>query len=385
MWIERLHVDRIVHAVQTRPVVLITGIRQAGKSSLLRRLFPNAAYISLDRTLLAEEAQQNPEAFLSRFEAPVIIDEVQYAPQLFRDLKIRIDEDRETYGKWILTGSQQFALMQQVSESLAGRIRIINLHPLSALELMHSGLLKEKRDLLWKGGFPEVWSQNLETRDFFDDYIQTYLERDMKLILKINNLRDFRRFLTLIALRAGHLLNYSDLAKDIGVSVNTIKSWVSTLEISGIIWLIPPYYKNLGKRLIKAPKVYFCDNGLLTSLLNLHSLDAVEKSPVLGAIWENFTLTELLKQGLKPNQEIFYFRDQNGVEIDFVLEMDGKVVLVEAKSHERPDKKKLNFHKVAPLFEGTVQNLVACNMQEQGTIRLADYSLYNPLNGPFQV
>jgi len=382
VWITRKHtIQKIERAVKTRPVLLLTGIRQSGKSSLLRKLYPEATYVTLDRVLLAEEAQQNPESFLNKFETPIIIDEVQHAPGIFRDLKVRVDDDRQTNGKWILTGSQQFHLMKQVSESLAGRIRIINLYPLSAFELRESGLLKERKDLLWKGGFPEVWSQSLEVDEFFDDYLRTYLERDLNEILKVNNIRDFRRFFALLALRTGQLLNYSELAKDVGVAVNTIKSWVSSLETTGVIILVPPYYQNLGKRLIKSPKVYFCDNGLVASLLNIRSGEDFDKSPLLGNLWENFVLTELLKQGFLPNQDLFYYRDQNGVEVDFILEKNGEPILLEVKSHERPEKKKLNFRKVAPLFNQEVSCVVACNVQEQGMINLAEFSMYNPLDG----
>ncbi len=383
MWIERNNTLKITQAVKTRPVLLLTGIRQVGKSSLLKRLFKDAEYVTLDKLVYAEEAEQNPELFLNRFEKQVIIDEVQYAPSLFRDLKIKIDEERSLKGKWILTGSQQFALMKQVGESLAGRVRIINLHSLSATELNQSGLLNNERDLLWKGGFPEVWAEDLNATEFFEDYIQSYLERDLKQIINVTNLRDFRRFLSLLALRTGQLVKYSELAKEVGVAVNTIKAWVSALEISGIIILLPPYYRNLGKRLIKSPKLYFCDNGLVAALLNMTSENSLNSSPLLGNIWENFVLTEYLKEGFMPGKNIFFFRDQNGVEIDFIIEEDSEVILIEAKSSERPNPRKLNFHKVAPLFKEKNRSVVACNVQEKGRIALKDYSIYNPLFGHY--
>jgi predicted AAA+ superfamily ATPase len=225
MWIERNYTRKIEEAVETRSTVLLTGIRQSGKSSLLQRLFSEAEYVTLDRIVLAEEAEENPTTFLNRFKKQVIIDEIQYAPSLFRELKIKIDEDRSVRGKWILTGSQQFSLMRHISESLAGRVRILNLGTLSASELGRTKLLKNFRDLLWKGGFPEIWAENLNSNDFFDDYIQTYLERDLRQILNVTNLRDFRRFLSLLALRVGQLMNYSELSKEVGVAVNTIKAW----------------------------------------------------------------------------------------------------------------------------------------------------------------
>lgn len=382
MWIERCNTQKIESAVKTRSVVLLTGVRQAGKSSLLKKLFKDAEYVTLDRLVYAEEAEENPTKFLSRFKKQVIIDEIQYAPSLFRDLKIRVDEERELKGKWILTGSQQFSLMQHVSESLAGRVRILNLGTLSATELNRANLLKNKRDLLWKGGFPEIWAKNLDSNEFFEDYMQTYLERDLKQILNVTNLRDFRRFLSLLALRVGQLVNYSEISKEIGVSLNTIKAWVNALEVSGLIILLPPYYNNLGKRLIKAPKLYFCDNGLVASLLNIRSLKSLEKSTHLGNIWENFVFTEFLKEGFVAGKNIFFYRDQNGVEMDFIIEKESEIFLVEAKSSERPNPKKLNFHKLIPLFKGPISSIVACGVEEKGRVYLKDFSIYNPLYGP---
>lgn len=381
MWIERRNTDKIKEAAKTRPVILLTGVRQAGKSSLLKRIFSNAEYITLDKVLFAQEAEENPSKFLNRFEKQVIIDEIQYAPSLFRDLKIKVDEQRNLKGKWILTGSQQFTLMQQVSESLAGRIRILTLGSLSATELIQANLLENKKDLLWRGGFPEIWAENLDAGDFFSDYIQTYLERDLKQILNVANLRDFRRFLSLLALRVGQLVNFSEISKEVGVAVNTIKAWVNALETSGLIILLPPYYKNLGKRLIKTPKLFFCDNGLVASLLNIRSLGGLNNSPHFGNIWENFVFTEFIKEGYKAGENIFYLRDQNGVEIDFILEKDAKVFLVEAKTSERPNPKKLNFNKIAPLFKEKVVSVIACTVEEKGLIALKDFSIYNPMYG----
>jgi len=381
MWIQRNHTDKIEKAAKSRPVVLLTGVRQAGKSSLLKKLFSNAEYITLDKVLLAQEAEENPTKFLNRFDKQVIIDEIQYAPSLFRDLKIKVDEDRSQKGKWILTGSQQFVLMQQVSESLAGRIRLLNLGSLSATELNQAQLLENKRDFLWKGGFPEIWAENMDANDFFDDYIQTYLERDLKQILNVGNLRDFRRFLSLLALRVGQLLNFSEISKEVGVAVNTIKAWANALEVSGLIILLPPYYNNLGKRLIKTPKLYFCDNGLVASLLNINSLSDLDNSPHLGNIWENFVFTEFIKEGFIAGKNVFFIRDQNKTEIDFIIEKDGKVFLIEAKSSERPNPKKLNFNQIAPLFKKEVVSVVACTVEEPDIISLKDYSVYNPLYG----
>lgn len=381
MWIERDYSARIREAVNTRPVVLITGIRQAGKSSLLQKLFVDAEYITLDRILLAEEAEMNPSLFLGRFKKQVIIDEIQYAPSLFRNLKIKVDEQRGIKGRWILTGSQQFILMKHASESLAGRISILNLGTLGAAELNQTHLLVNRRDLLWKGGFPEIWAEDLDPKLFYEDYIQTYLERDLRQILNVTNLRDFRRFLSILAIRAGQLINFSEISNEVGVAVNTIKAWVSALETSGIIILLPPYYNNLGKRLVKAPKLYFCDNGLVCSLLNIQSLEALENSIYLGNIWENFVFSEFLKEGFNAGKDIFFFRDSNGVEVDFIIEKEGKTYLIEAKHTERPHAGRLHSGRISRLFNRDVISLVACNIEETGLISLKDFSVYNPLYG----
>lgn len=347
----------------------------------LQELLSGAEYITLDRILLAEAAEQNPSLFLNRFQKQVIIDEIQYAPSLFRDLKIKVDENRNINGIWVLTGSQQFKLMQHASESLAGRIRILNLGTLNATELNRTNLLSNKRDLLWKGGFPELWAENLNPKEFYEDYIQTYLERDLRQILNVTNLRDFRHFLSMLAIRTGQLLNYSEISNEVGVAVNTIKAWISALETSGVIILLPPYYNNLGKRLIKAPKLYFCDNGLIASLLNIDSLDALEISIYLGSLWENFVHSEYLKEGYIAGKDIFFFRDSNGIEIDFIVEKEGEIYLIEAKHTERPNPDKLHLNKTTRLFTKEVNSLVACNIEETGLITLKDFSVYNPLNG----
>jgi len=231
---------------------------------------------------------------------------------------------------------------------------------------------------MFKGTYPRVYADILNPEDFYPSYIQTYIERDLRQILNVANLRDFRRFLSFLAIRVGQLVNYSDISREIGVAVNTIKSWISALETSGIIVLLPPYYKNLGKRLIKAPKLYFCDNGIVASLLNISTLKALNTCPHLGNIWENFVLTEYLKEGYRAGKDLFYFRDQNGVEIDFIVEKEGEVFLVEAKHSERPDPTKLNFNKIAPRINEKVTSLVACGIEEKGIIKLKEFSVFNP-------
>ncbi len=381
MWIHRNYIEKIDEALKTRPVIILTGIRQSGKSSLLQKYIKKGTYYTLDNVTTVEEIENNAAYFLEKQTGTVIIDEIQYAPSIFRDIKMIVDANRQDYGRWVLTGSQVFGLMKGVTESLAGRARILQLWPLSSDELNNTKLLKNKADMLWRGGYPEVWAANLKTKDFFTDYIHTYLERDIKDIVNVRNMRDYRRFLNTLALRAGQIINYTNIANDLNVSLNTIKEWLSTLEISGVISLLPPYYSNLGKRLIKAPKLYFNDNGLLCHLLNIHSLEALEASPLNGAIWENFVFVELAKNEFEVGNNLFYLRDQNAVEIDFIVERDTKTWLIEAKNNERPNKSRLNFRKIAPLFDKEVNCVVACRTRDPLNQRLKDYTLSNPLFG----
>ena len=298
MWFERHLKNKLWQALKSRPVVLLTGARQTGKSSLLQHELPDTEYVTLDYIVKAEEAESNPSFFLNQFKNQVILDEIQYAPSLFREIKKHVDRQRNLYGKWVLTGSQKFPLMKGVSESLAGRIRILHLETLSAKELRESNYFDQSQmnDFLWIGGYPEVWANKLlSPQDFFQDYIQTYLERDLKDIIQVKNLRDFQRFIRVCATRSGQLVNYSDLANNIGVSGNTIKIWLGALETAGIIYLLPPYYANIGKRLIKAPKLYFADHGLMAFLLNISSLQNWNEHPYKGQLWENFVFSEFVK------------------------------------------------------------------------------------------
>lgn len=388
MWIERQNKDSIIKSAKSRPAILLTGARQTGKSSLIKRLFPKAEYLTLDRIAIAREAEENPSIFLNGIKSQVILDEVQYAPSLFRELKILIDENRTTYGKWILTGSQKFLLMKNITESLAGRIAIHQLESLSAKELRYSVNTYTPKDYLWKGGYPELWSNpELDSRTFLQDYIQTYLKRDLKEIINVNNLYDFQRFIVVCAVRVGQLINFSDIAKDIGVSAKTIRHWISALEASCLIYILPPYYANIGKRLIKAPKLYFADHGLLCSILNIDHFKAWQNHPMRGSLWENFVLCEMIKtHPLQPGGNLFFYRDQNNVEIDFVTESNNELTFIEAKSAEIIDPKKLNFKKVLKYFpDKKTSCMLACMHTENKIMRYKDYDMVNPLIHDFEL
>lgn len=382
MWIGRFLKSKILKMTTSRPALLLTGARQTGKTSLLQRLFPDVEYITFDYLRQVEAVKDSPEYFLGQFKNPVILDEIQYVPELFRELKIVIDKNRTDYGKWIMTGSQQFSLMEKISESLAGRISICHLETLSAAELREKNI-KNIKNFLWKGGYPELWSNEaLEPTDFFESYIRTYIERDLKTIVDVKNLSDFRRFIRMMATRAGQLLNYKGLSSEVGVSDVTIRKWTHALEISGLIYLLPPYFANVGKRLIKSPKVYFADHGLLCHLLGIENERDWHAHPHRGSLWENFVMMELIKKyRLVPGSDLFFYRDQNGVEIDFVIEKKGTLYFIEAKSGERINARKLHFEKVAALFKTKfkVKKIVAQNSNETRGIRSRGYCCYNPL------
>lgn len=385
MWIEREISKKITLQAGFKPSILVTGARQTGKSSLLSHLFAKAHYVSFDRPLIAEEAETNPEAFLAKLPEPAILDEIQYVPSLFRELKVRIDEKRELNGRYLLTGSQKFLLMQGVSESLAGRLSIFELDTLSAAELRAAGL--DQSDLVQRGGYPELWvKRDQPSQQFFDDYIATYLERDLKALINVSSLRTFDRFMQMAALRVGSLLNLTELAKDVGVSPNTIKHWVEALEASGIVFILPPYFSNQTKRLVKTPKLYFRDNGLLCHLLRIYQPQYWEKHVLASKVWENFVCCELLRYANSEGspRHLFFWREKSGKEVDFVYEAPQYTHLIECKLGERINAQELNFG----LFEAMhpkvrVQKCAALPIQDSPRHLASGVVAFNPLWSPF--
>ena len=342
MWIERLIGERIKRLAAAFPAVILTGARQTGKTSLVKRLFPEHRYVSLDLRLLAEQAEEAPESFLRDHPPPVVVDEVQYAPGLFRHLKVAIDGDRGRKGAFILTGSQKFTLMRAVSDSLAGRCAVVSLPGLCVEEIRAAGRQPEAAppgELPARGGFPELWAEPaIPTREFYQSYVSTYLERDLRQIVNVGSLRDFERFLRAGAVRAGQLLNKSNLARDIGVAQTTASHWLSALEAGNQVTLLEPFFANVGKRLVKAPKLYFNDTGLLCFLLGANAGD-LGPSPLTGAIWENFVFTELRTwlDLARPDWSLWYYRDQQNREADFLIQGPYESIrLLDAKWTESP-------------------------------------------------
>lgn len=294
--------------------------------------------MSLDLPSEAEQAEKDPGAFLSRHPCPLIIDEVQHAPALFRNLKSSIDGARDKNGQFVLTGSQRLSLMESVSESLAGRTALVELEGLGFWELRAARPAADPVSFAWRGALPELWAKSdLGAPAYYHAYVATYLERDVRSLLNVSSLRDFERFLRACALRSGQILNKAELARDVGISPSTAGQWLSVLEASDQISLLEPWFSNRTKSLVKSPKLYLNDTGLACFLLGITSLDDLFASPLTGAIWETVVCAELrrkLRSGVRSGQ-LFYWRDRTK-EADFLIHRGGRFDLYDAKWSERP-------------------------------------------------
>lgn len=338
MWIPRDVEIRLRYSARTRPVVVLTGARQTGKTSTLRHLFPRHGFVSLDLPTEAEQAEKEPQEFLRRHPPPAIIDEAQYAPGLFRHLKATIDGNRSRYGQYLLTGLQKFTLMKGVSESLAGRADIIELETLSLWEIRRALPRVRPEAAIVRGGFPELHANpDIDFVAFYNSYLATYLERDVRSLANVGSLRDFERFLRACALRSANLLNKADLARDVGISPSTANQWLSVLEASGQVVLLEPWFSNRTKSIVKSPKLYLADTGLLCASLNIRSEEALRQSPSAGAVWETFVFAQLRHRERRAGRasSLFFWRDRTR-EVDFIAESAGRFELFEAKWTELP-------------------------------------------------
>jgi len=307
--------------------LILTGPRRAGKTTLLRKLFPKAQYYLLEDPDIIARLRADPHSFIEEIRPPAILDEIQNVPEILSYVRTQIDRFPNKKGQWLLTGSQESPLMKGATESMAGRAAVFHLFPLSVLEAPKVSLLS--------GGFPEVLAHPSVSQTWFRSYIQTYLERDVRAISSIRDLATFRRFLSLLASRCGQILNRTDLAAPLGVTVPTISEWLNILEITSQIILVPPFYENFGKRLIKSPKLYFCDSGLACHLLGIESENMLNRSTFLGAVFEGFVASEIIKLQMNSgrSRQLYYFRDQQGLEVDFLVPWgDQKLILLEAKA-----------------------------------------------------
>lgn len=325
--ISRTLTPQLERAARAFPALLLTGPRRAGKTTLLRSVFPHAGYYLLEDPDLIGRVTADPRGFLDDLAPPVILDEIQNAPELLAYVRTRVDAAPRRMGRWLLTGSQETPLMQGVTESMAGRAAVLQLLPFSTRETRKVTLLT--------GGYPEVVARPRTRALWFASYLQTYLERDVRAVTAIRDLATFRRFIALVASRTGQMLNRSDFAAPLGITVPTVTQWLSILEVTGQVFIVPPYFANFGKRLVKAPKIYLTDSGLACHLLGIETSAELERSPFLGALWEGFVAGELVKQQVNAGRrrELYYFRDHQGLEVDFLMPAgDGRVRLVEARA-----------------------------------------------------
>ena len=316
------------------PAVAVIGPRQSGKTTLVKKLFPKKPYVLLEDTDTRQSAIKDPRGFLSQFPEGAVLDEVQKAPELFSYLQGILDAKNKP-GLFILTGSQNFLLMESITQSLAGRIAILSLLPLSFGELSKAGIsFVSFEDYLIHGFYPRSYDQNVKPKDLYANYVQTYIERDLRLLKNIHDLTAFHTFLKLCAHRSGQLLNLSSLATDCGITHNTAKAWLSLLETSYVIFFLQPHHKNFKKRLVKMPKIYFYDTGLAAYLADIEDKQHLLHHPLRGPLLETFVISELVKvrfnMGEKPN--LYFWRDKNGHEIDCLIDRSGGPLLLEIKS-----------------------------------------------------
>jgi predicted AAA+ superfamily ATPase len=324
------HIQKeLLKAARHFPAIILTGPRRAGKTTLLRALYPKATHVLLEDPDVIARVRSDPNGFLDEVGTPVVLDEIQNTPELFRYIRSRIDRNPRKTGSWFITGSQEAPLMKGVTESMAGRAALFQLLPFS--------LSETSKVTMFRGGYPEVISRPASADVWFRSYIQTYLERDVRAVSSIRDLSTFRRFLSLLASRSGQMLNKAELAAPLGVSVHTISEWTSILEVTGQIVVVPPFYDNFGKRLVKSPKIYFVDSGLACHLLGVESTRMLNRSVFLGAIFESFVASEIVKLqlGMGKAKALYYFRDSQGLEVDFVVPLGEKrLAFLEAKASQ---------------------------------------------------
>lgn len=316
------------------PIVTVTGPRQSGKTTLAQTIFAGKPYVSLEDPDLRQLALDDPRAFLDRFPDGGVLDEVQRAPQLMSYLQSRVDADGRM-GLFLLTGSQQFGLMSGITQSLAGRTAFVELLPFSVAELLAAGRLPSASDaLLFAGAYPPIHDRRLKPSAWLAAYVTAYVERDVRQFVKVQELESFQRFVRLCAGRCGQILNLSSLAADCGITHNTAKAWISVLEASYILFLLRPHHVNFNKRLVKSPKLYFYDSGLLCWLLGIRQADQLAVHPLRGGIFESFVIAELLKAGLNRGERptLHFWRDSNGNEVDVIADVGSQMLPIEIKS-----------------------------------------------------
>ena len=354
MEIKRILSSKINKALQKYPIVALNGPRQSGKTTLSKLILPNYEYVNLEDISKRDFAKSDPKGFLETYKNGVIIDEIQYAPDLFSYLQVYTDE-RQKNGEYMITGSQNFLMSERISQSLAGRVAIFDLLPFSMNELKMGGFSFENwEEYLLGGSFPRKWVNKIDAFEFYDNYMRTYVERDVRMIKNISNLDLFQKFIQLLAGRTGQLFNQNSLGNELGLDNKTINSWMNLLEASFIAFRLKPYYNNFNKRIVKTPKVYFYDTGLAAFLLGIRTVKDLELHFAKGQLFENFVIVEKIKQSLNiKNYDKYYFwRDATGNEIDLLIERNQELLNLEIKSaktiHSDFFKTLNNFKKIKP-------------------------------------
>lgn len=329
-YVHRVLERQLIEYINYFPVVGLTGPRQSGKSTLLMHLLKDYQYITFDDFKMVQQFQEDPEGFMQRYARQVIFDEVHYVPELFNYLKLAVDQDRQHYGKYVVTGSSQFALLRKASESLAGRIGLLTLLPFQFTEMP----IHLRTECIYRGGYPELVAREYALSSaWYSSYFDTYLNKDVRAISNIGDMRNFRRFIYLLAANTSQVLNMSTYSHDLGVSLPTINRWLSILEASYVIFLLPPYYKNFNKRITKSPKLYFYDTGLVSYLTGIQNAELYHNGPMAGALFENYIVSEVIKKETHHNthSEFFYYRTSSGLEVDLIIDRKTHKDIIEIK------------------------------------------------------
>ena len=348
--IKRVIADKIKKSLSQVPVVTVLGPRQAGKTTLVKELCPDYTYVNLEDKATRELAEKDYIGFFKKYQEPMIIDEVQRVPELLSAIQVKVDEDRRKNGRFILTGSHQPRLREAVAQSLAGRTTIHTLCPLSLEEIRNSGKLEEIDDNIIHGFMPELYQDNARNASvYYRDYLDTYIEKDLRQMIAVKDLNAFLRFLTLLAGRVGQVVNLSGMSGEVGVSSTTLGEWLSVLEDSFVVFRLQPYYSNISKRIVKSPKIYFVEPGLAAYLLGIETARQASRDPLRGNIFENIVVLEAMKTRLNDNKEpnLFYVRTEKGVEVDLILKKEGILFPFEIKSSMTPNN---DFSKNMKLF-----------------------------------
>jgi predicted AAA+ superfamily ATPase len=401
MYIKR-HIENVLKsAINEKGALCVTGARQAGKSTVLKTMFPEYKELTLDDGRLLRLALERPEEFLTQFEPPVFIDEIQYAPSLFPYIKMYIDKTGEK-GAFLLSGSQRYEMMSNMTESLAGRINLIDLYGLSMREIYNDTFCEEfmptqeylkKRnpkpikyneiwENIWRGFFPEIVADGTDWARFYSSYVRTYLDRDVSKLGQVGDLLQFEKFMIAMAARTGRLLNIADVTKDTGISQQTAEKWLSILIASNIVYLLKPYHNNVLQRQIKTPKVYFMDTGLASYLIGWDNPQVLQRGAMAGVMFETFVIGEIIKSwansnGVTPNMNFFFFRDKDGNEIDLLIKRNGILYPVEIKKHISFDKGDITafkqLAKIPDMIRG--EGCVVCMAEDVFPITAADKAI----------